>query len=38
VAAVIDAFGDVALGHFARKMAALDPERRKALERLARGE
>jgi predicted transcriptional regulator len=38
VAAVIDTFGDVALGHFARKMAALDPERRKALERLARGE
>ena len=29
-------FGDVALGHFARQMAELDPERRKALERLAR--
>jgi predicted transcriptional regulator len=37
VAAVIDAFGDVALGHFARQMAELDPERRAALERLARG-
>jgi predicted transcriptional regulator len=38
VAAIIDAFGDVALGHFARQMAELDPERRVALERLARGE
>jgi predicted transcriptional regulator len=38
VAAIIDAFGDVALGHFARQMAELDPERRAALERLARGE
>jgi predicted transcriptional regulator len=37
VAAVIDAFGDVALGHFARQMSELDPERREALERLARG-
>jgi predicted transcriptional regulator len=36
VAAVIDAFGDVALGHFARQMAELDPERRELLERLAR--
>jgi predicted transcriptional regulator len=38
VAAVIDQFGDVALGHFARQMAGLDPERRAALERLARGD
>jgi predicted transcriptional regulator len=38
VAAVIHQFGDVALGHFARQMAELDPERRAALERLARGE
>ena len=38
VAAVIDAFGEVALGHFARQMAELDPERRAALERLARGD
>ncbi|HEY6762736.1 MAG TPA: BlaI/MecI/CopY family transcriptional regulator [Baekduia sp.] len=37
VAAIVDAFGDVALGHFARQMAELDPERRSALERLARG-
>jgi predicted transcriptional regulator len=36
VAALVDAFGDVALGHFARQMAELDPERRRALERLAR--
>lgn len=35
VAAIVDAFGDVALGHFARQMAQLDPERRQALERLA---
>jgi len=35
VAALVDAFGDVALGHFARQMAGLDPERREALERLA---
>src|SRR4051794_34057809 len=37
VAAVVDAFGDVALGHFARQMGDLDPDRRRALERLARG-
>jgi predicted transcriptional regulator len=36
VAALVDTFGDVALGHFARQMADLDPERRRALERLAR--
>jgi predicted transcriptional regulator len=36
VAALVDAFGDVALSHFARRMAQLDPERRAALERLAR--
>ena len=35
VAALVDAFGDVALGHFARQMAQLDPERRRALERLS---
>jgi predicted transcriptional regulator len=33
---LVDAFGDVALSHFARRMAQLDPERRAALERLAR--
>jgi predicted transcriptional regulator len=36
VAALVDMFGDVALSHFARQMAELDPERRRALERLAR--
>jgi predicted transcriptional regulator len=36
VAALVDQFGDVALGHFARQMAELDPDRRRALERLAR--
>ena len=29
-------YGDVALSHFARQMARLDPERRRALRRLAR--
>jgi predicted transcriptional regulator len=33
---LVDAFGDVALGHFARQIAELDPERRAALEKLAR--
>jgi predicted transcriptional regulator len=37
VAALVETFGDVALTHFARQVADLDPERRKALERLARG-
>jgi predicted transcriptional regulator len=36
VAALVETFGDVALGHFARQMAELDPDRRSALERLAR--
>jgi BlaI family transcriptional regulator, penicillinase repressor len=36
VAALVDAYGDVALGHFARQVAGLDPERRRALERLTR--
>jgi hypothetical protein len=36
VAALVDAFGDVALGHFARQVADGDPQRRRALERLAR--
>jgi predicted transcriptional regulator len=35
VEALVDEFGDVALTHFARQMARLDPERRRALERLA---
>jgi predicted transcriptional regulator len=36
VDALIDAFGDVALSHFARQVAELAPDRRRALERLAR--
>lgn len=34
---VVDQYGDVALAHIARQMAALDPQRRRALQRLARG-
>jgi predicted transcriptional regulator len=36
VDALIDAFGDVALSHFARQVAELSPDRRRALEQLAR--
>jgi predicted transcriptional regulator len=36
VAALVDAFGDAALSHFARQIAELDPERREALERAGR--
>lgn len=36
VEALVSQFGDVALSHFARQVDGLDPERRKALERLAR--
>ena len=36
VDALVDRFGDVALGHFARQIAQLDPDRRRALQRLAR--
>lgn len=36
VAGLVETFGDVALGHFARQVADLDPKRRRALERLAR--
>ena len=35
--AVVDQYGEVALTHIARQMAALDPQRRRALQRLARG-
>jgi predicted transcriptional regulator len=35
---VVDQYGEVALAHIARQMAALDPERRRALQRMARGE
>jgi predicted transcriptional regulator len=37
VAALVDHFGEAALRHLARQVAALDPERLRALERLARG-
>jgi predicted transcriptional regulator len=32
----VDQFGDLALAHIARQLAALDPRRRRALQRLAR--
>lgn len=35
VEALVDAYGDVALSHFARHMAGLDPRRRSALEQMA---
>jgi predicted transcriptional regulator len=34
---VVNQYGDVALAHIARQMAALDPRRRRALQRVARG-
>jgi predicted transcriptional regulator len=33
---LIEQYGEVALGHFARQMAELDPQRRRQLQRLAR--
>jgi predicted transcriptional regulator len=33
---IVDQFGDLALAHIARQMADLDPQRRRALERIAR--
>jgi predicted transcriptional regulator len=36
VDALVDQYGEVALSHFARQMEQLDPERRRALQRLAR--
>jgi predicted transcriptional regulator len=36
VDSLVAEYGDVALGHFARQMAQLDPERRRELQRLAR--
>lgn len=36
VAALVRQYGDVALSHFAQQMAALDPARRRALQRQAR--
>jgi predicted transcriptional regulator len=37
VESVVDQFGDLAFAHIARQMAQLDPQRRRALQRLARG-
>jgi len=36
VDALVAQYGEVALSHFARQMEQLDPERRRALQRLAR--
>lgn len=36
VGALVEEFGDVALVHFARQMAEVDPKRREQLRRLAR--
>ncbi|HEY2397551.1 MAG TPA: BlaI/MecI/CopY family transcriptional regulator [Solirubrobacteraceae bacterium] len=36
VESLVDQFGEVALGHFARQMAQMHPQRRRALQRLAR--
>jgi predicted transcriptional regulator len=38
VESLVDEYGEVALGHFARQMARIDPQRRRALQRLARDE
>lgn len=35
VAGLVDEFGDLALAHFARQMARLDPQRARRLRRLA---
>jgi predicted transcriptional regulator len=36
VGELIDAYGDVALAHFAREIGRLDPKRREQIRRLAR--
>ena len=36
VSQLVEQYGEVALGHFARQMAQLDPGRRRQLQRLAR--
>jgi len=33
---LVDEYGDIALSHFARQVASLDPARRRALQKLAR--
>ncbi len=38
VGALVDEYGEVALVHFARQMARLDPKRREQLRRLARSD
>jgi predicted transcriptional regulator len=38
VGAIVDAYGDHALAHFARQMSKLDPKRREQIRRLARGD
>jgi predicted transcriptional regulator len=38
VGAIVDAYGDLALAHFARQMSKLDPKRREQIRRLARGD
>jgi predicted transcriptional regulator len=35
VDSLVEQFGELALGHFARQMAQLDPQRRRILQRLA---
>jgi predicted transcriptional regulator len=37
VDSIVDQFGELALAHIARQMAQMDPQRRRALQRLARG-
>jgi predicted transcriptional regulator len=36
VDSIVEQFGELALAHLARQMAHLDPQRRRALQRLAR--
>jgi predicted transcriptional regulator len=36
VSELVERYGEVALSHFARQMAELDPDRRRQLQRLAR--
>jgi predicted transcriptional regulator len=35
---IVEQFGEVALAHIARQMAQLDPQHRRSLQRLARGQ
>jgi predicted transcriptional regulator len=38
VGELVEAYGDVALAHFARHIGGLDPERQEQIRRLARGD